>query len=107
MEPQARLAEIIGKKGFGGKCFFCNSGAEAVEAAIKLARVHNAPNGRFGSASCVALTAAYLVLIVAILWVVLAKPAIDSAQLAPGLFEPGALKPLLRQIFGVTSTPTP
>lgn len=66
-----------------------------------------APDGRFGSRSCVALTGAYLVLIVAILWVVLAKPAIDSAQLAPGLFEPGALKPLLRQIFGVTSTPTP
>jgi hypothetical protein len=66
-----------------------------------------APDGRFGSRSCVALTASYLVLIVAILWVVLAKPAIDSAQLAPGLFEPGALKPLLRQIFGVTSTPTP
>ena len=48
MEPQARLAEIIAKKSFGGKSFFCNSGAEAVEGAIKLARVHNAPNGRFG-----------------------------------------------------------
>ena len=65
------------------------------------------PDGRFGSRSCVALTGAYLVLIVAILWVVLAKPAIDSAALAPGLFEPGALAPLVRQIFGVTSTPTP
>jgi hypothetical protein len=63
--------------------------------------------GRFGSRSCIALTGAYLVLIVAILWVVLAKPAIDSAELAPGVFEPGALKPLVRQIFGATSTPTP
>jgi uncharacterized membrane protein len=66
-----------------------------------------APDGRFGSRSCVALTTLYLVLIVAILWVVLAKPAIDSAQFAPGLFEPGALAPWLRQIFGATSTPTP
>lgn len=66
-----------------------------------------APDGRFGSRSFVALTVSYLVLIVAILWVVLAKPVINSAQLAPGLFEPGALAPLVRQIFGVTSTPTP
>ena len=47
MEPQARLAEIVAKKGFGGKSFFCNSGAEAVEGAIKLARVHNAPTNRY------------------------------------------------------------
>jgi acetylornithine/N-succinyldiaminopimelate aminotransferase len=39
-EPQARLAEWIAKTGFGGKTFFCNSGAEANEAAIKLARIH-------------------------------------------------------------------
>jgi acetylornithine/N-succinyldiaminopimelate aminotransferase len=37
-EPQARLAAHIGTKGFGGKAFFCNSGAEANEAALKLAR---------------------------------------------------------------------
>jgi uncharacterized membrane protein len=66
-----------------------------------------APDGRFGSRSCVALTSAYLVLIVAIIWVVLAKPHIDSTQFAAELFEPGALAPRLRQIFGVTSTPTP
>jgi len=41
-EPQARLAEWIAKTGFGGKTFFCNSGAEANEAAIKLARLHTA-----------------------------------------------------------------
>jgi len=39
-EPQARLAEWIAKTGFGGKTFFCNSGAEAIEGAIKLARIH-------------------------------------------------------------------
>lgn len=66
-----------------------------------------APDGRFGSRSFVALTALYLVLIVAILWVVLAKPVIDSAQFAPGLFEPGRLEHWVRQIFGATRTPTP
>jgi acetylornithine/N-succinyldiaminopimelate aminotransferase len=39
-EPQGRLAEWIATTGFGGKTFFCNSGAEAIEAAIKLARIH-------------------------------------------------------------------
>jgi len=38
-EPQLRLAERLSAL-FGGRCFFCNSGAEAVEAAIKLARKH-------------------------------------------------------------------
>src|SRR5512146_3164354 len=35
-EEQARLAAILHEKGFGGMCFFGNSGAEANEAAIKL-----------------------------------------------------------------------
>ncbi len=39
IENQARLARLLSEKGFGGKCFFCNSGAEAVEAALKLARL--------------------------------------------------------------------
>jgi len=42
MEQQGRLAELLSKKSFGGKCFFCNSGAEANEAALKLARLHSA-----------------------------------------------------------------
>ena len=37
-EPQAKLAEKLVKLSFPGKVFFCNSGAEANEAAIKLAR---------------------------------------------------------------------
>jgi predicted acetylornithine/succinylornithine family transaminase len=37
-EPQARLAEFLSIHSLGGKCFFCNSGAEANEGAIKLAR---------------------------------------------------------------------
>lgn len=40
-EPQARLAERLNKLAGGGhKSFFCNSGAEANEAAIKLARAY-------------------------------------------------------------------
>ncbi len=39
MEPQARFAQIISERSFGGKCFFCNSGAEANEGAMKLARL--------------------------------------------------------------------
>ena len=38
-EPQLRLGERLSKL-FGGRCFLCNSGAEANEAAIKLARKH-------------------------------------------------------------------
>jgi len=40
--PQGQLAQMLSERGFGGKCFFCNSGAEAVEAALKLARRHTA-----------------------------------------------------------------
>ncbi len=41
-EPQGVLAKMLSERGFGGKCFFCNSGAEANEAALKLARLHTA-----------------------------------------------------------------
>ncbi len=37
---QGALAEAIVKRAFPGKVFFCNSGAEAVEGAIKLARAY-------------------------------------------------------------------
>jgi predicted acetylornithine/succinylornithine family transaminase len=37
-EPQIKAAELIVSHSFGDKVFFCNSGAEANEAAIKLAR---------------------------------------------------------------------
>jgi predicted acetylornithine/succinylornithine family transaminase len=37
---QGRLAQLLSERAFGGKCFFCNSGAEANEAAMKLARRH-------------------------------------------------------------------
>ena len=37
-EPQVRLARVLVDHSFAGKVFFCNSGAEANEAAIKLVR---------------------------------------------------------------------
>jgi acetylornithine/N-succinyldiaminopimelate aminotransferase len=55
-EPAMRLAERLSKSSLDGKVYFCNSGAEANEAAIKLARkarpggevvvVHGAFHGR-------------------------------------------------------------
>jgi len=44
-EPQGHFAELLCTRGFG-QAFFCNSGAEAVEGAIKLARLHT-PQGRY------------------------------------------------------------
>ncbi len=38
MEPQIRLAQLLVSHSFADQVFFCNSGAESVEAAIKLAR---------------------------------------------------------------------
>ena len=46
-EPQGLLAKHISEKSFSGQCFFCNSGAEANEAAIKLARIHNSSSGKY------------------------------------------------------------
>ena len=45
-EPSVRLAEkLVAISGLEGKVFFCNSGAEANEAAIKLARKWGSQNG--------------------------------------------------------------
>jgi acetylornithine/N-succinyldiaminopimelate aminotransferase len=42
MDIQGRWAQMLSERSFG-KAFFCNSGAEANEAAIKLVRLHTAP----------------------------------------------------------------
>lgn len=42
-EPQGRFAEMLVERSFPSTAFFCNSGAEANEAAIKLVRAHQAP----------------------------------------------------------------
>ena len=44
-EPVGRLARVLSKKGLGGKCFLANSGAEANEAMLKLARLWGSRNG--------------------------------------------------------------
>lgn len=44
--PQTELAEMLVANSFGDKIFMCNSGAEANEAAIKLARIHS-EEGRY------------------------------------------------------------
>ncbi len=46
MESQGQFAKALSERSFGGKAFFCNSGAEANEAAIKLARLYGASTGR-------------------------------------------------------------
>ncbi|MEE2705580.1 MAG: aspartate aminotransferase family protein [Planctomycetota bacterium] len=46
MEAQGRWAELLSERSFGGQAFFCNSGTEANEAAIKLARLHT-PKQRY------------------------------------------------------------
>lgn len=42
MDIQGRWAKLLSEVSFGGQAFFCNSGAEANEAAIKLCRLHTA-----------------------------------------------------------------
>ena len=46
-EVQPRLAQKLIEHGFDGTCFFCNSGAEANEGLIKLARKAGSEKGRF------------------------------------------------------------
>ena len=59
---------------------------------------------RLGLTGNVLLTTGYCVLVVAILWVVLAKPALDLDRLAPELFAPGGLGHFL---VGDADTPMP
>jgi len=57
-EPQTRAAEAISKFGFGGRSFFCHSGADANEAAIKLARLY----GKAKSGNMTAATGRYKII---------------------------------------------
>lgn len=65
------------------------------------------PDGRFSRLSAIALSTAYVVVIIGIIWIVLAKPHLDSNLFAPHLFEPGGLARWLHQSFGETRMPTP
>ncbi|MBI5740534.1 MAG: acetylornithine transaminase [Nitrospirae bacterium] len=44
IEPQIRLGKLLVENSFADRVFFCNSGAEAIEAAIKLARKYAKEN---------------------------------------------------------------
>jgi acetylornithine/N-succinyldiaminopimelate aminotransferase len=44
---QGLWAKALSERSFGGQAFFCNSGTEANEAAIKLVRLHNAAKHRY------------------------------------------------------------
>ena len=46
-ELQPRLAQALAERSGGGKCFFCNSGAEANEGLIKLARLRGSARGKY------------------------------------------------------------
>jgi acetylornithine/N-succinyldiaminopimelate aminotransferase len=46
IEAQGHWARMLSERSFGGQAFFCNSGTEANEAAIKLARLHT-PKQRY------------------------------------------------------------
>ena len=44
IDPQTRLAERLVAHSFADRAFFCNSGAEAVEASFKMARIYHSTN---------------------------------------------------------------
>ena len=48
IEPQSQLAEKLTSVSFADKIFFCNSGTEAIESAIKLARKYFFDQGQSG-----------------------------------------------------------
>ncbi|MCW9049528.1 MAG: aspartate aminotransferase family protein, partial [Deltaproteobacteria bacterium] len=56
---QIELAEILCQNSFGDRVFFCNSGAEANEAAIKLARKYNSDKGHKGRFEIITANASF------------------------------------------------
>ncbi len=58
-EPQARLAQMLAETSFADKVYFCNSGAEAVEAAIKFSRKFGKADGAAGRDQFVAFSGAF------------------------------------------------
>jgi acetylornithine/succinyldiaminopimelate/putrescine aminotransferase len=59
MDAQGRFAEALSTRSFGGQAFFCNSGTEANEAAIKLARLHASSHGKRGKYKIITFTGGF------------------------------------------------
>ena len=59
IEPQVRLARLLTECTFADRVFFCNSGAEANEAAIKLARKYHKDRGDPGRHEIVSATLSF------------------------------------------------
>lgn len=57
--PQTELAEWLVNHSFADKVFFCNSGAEANEAAIKLARKYHYVKGDTGRNTIISMTMSF------------------------------------------------
>ena len=63
-QPQTEAAEAISRHGFGGRSFFCHAGADANEAAFKLARLYGKANrgkstGEFGRYKVISCTQSF------------------------------------------------
>jgi predicted acetylornithine/succinylornithine family transaminase len=59
MDVQGRWAQALNERSFGGQAFFCNSGTEANEAAIKLARLHASSHGKRGKYKIITFTGGF------------------------------------------------
>ncbi len=55
IEPQSQLAEKLTSVSFADKIFFCNSGTEAIESAIKLARKYFFDQGQSGKTEIITM----------------------------------------------------
>ena len=55
IEPQSQLAEKLTSVSFADKIFFCNSGTEAIESAIKLARKYFFDQGQSGQTEIITM----------------------------------------------------
>lgn len=59
IEPQVRLAKLLTEETFADRVFFCNSGAEANEGALKLARKWQKDRGEGGRTEIVSATMSF------------------------------------------------
>jgi protoporphyrinogen IX oxidase len=63
--------------------------------------------GRFGAIRFIGLTIANVATVSAIVWIVLAKPALDASGDGFAFFQPGALQEMTLHSLGDIAIPTP